>query len=86
MQQAELHMLVDGLKADFSKTNEVDRKTVADRSNMANLGALDMLAETVLEKNIASFTDKATALRGLSDELGEITDFVETLGKRSKSF
>ncbi len=84
MLQAELHSLVDGIKSDFSKPKQVDRKTVADRSNMANLAALEMLAETVMEKNPATFSDKASDLKTLSEELGEITDFGGKLGERSR--
>ena len=84
MQQVELQSLVDGLKADISKPAHLDRKTVADRSNMANLAALELLAETVMEKNPASFSQKAADLRGLSKELGEITQIVEKLGERSR--
>lgn len=84
MQQVKLHSLVTDLKADFAKPAELDRKTVAHRSNMANLAALEMLAETVMEKNPAPFSEKAADLRNLSRELGEITGFVEKLGERSK--
>ncbi|MEP3244938.1 MAG: hypothetical protein ABJN40_12325 [Sneathiella sp.] len=84
MQQAELKSLVDGLKADISKPAKFDRKTVADRANMANLAALEMLTETVAEKNAAPLTEKAGDLHGLARELGDITGFIEKLGKRSK--
>jgi len=84
MQQVELGSLVSDLKSDFSKSVKVDRKTVADRANMANLAALDMLSETVAEKNTDSFLVKARDLAGLSRELGEITGFVEELGSRAK--
>ena len=83
MQQAELKTLVDEFKTDFSTSSRLNRKTVADRSNMANLAALDLLADTVAEKNAKSLTDKARELRGLSAELGDITSFVEELGNRS---
>ncbi|MFT6558284.1 MULTISPECIES: hypothetical protein [Sneathiella] len=85
MQQAELRSLVDGLKADISKPAKLDRKTVADRANMANLAALEMLTETVAEKNTMPFKDKASDLHSLSKELGEITGFIEELGERSKN-
>ncbi len=84
MQQAELKSLVDGLKADISKPTKLDRKTVADRANMANLAALEMLTETVAEKNTAPQMEKAGDLHRLAGELGDITGFIEDLGQRAK--
>jgi len=83
MHQVELEALVSDLKSDFSKTPTMSRKTVADRANMANLAALDMLAETVAEKNSGTLLEKARSMSNLSKELGEITGIVGKLGKRS---
>ncbi|MCG8494241.1 MAG: hypothetical protein MI743_21715 [Sneathiellales bacterium] len=85
MQQAELRSLVDGLKADISKPSKLDQKTVADRANMANLAALEMLAETVAEKNTDPLDEKARDLHTLSRELGEITGVIEKLDKNRKA-
>jgi exonuclease VII large subunit len=85
MQQVELHSLVSDLKADVSASTETDRKTVADRANMANLAALDMLAETIAEKNSDTYAQKAQSLKDISREMHEITDIVENLGRRRLS-
>lgn len=84
MQQVELQSLVKGLKADFKKTTQLSRKTVADRANLANLAALEMLVETVAEKNAVPYLEKGQGLQSLAQELSEITGFVEDLGVRSK--
>ncbi|MEH6403209.1 MAG: hypothetical protein V7750_07550 [Sneathiella sp.] len=86
MQRAELGSLVKGLKADFNKTPQLNRKTVGDRANLANLAALEMLVETVAEKNAVSFSEKGRGLQNLAKELSEITGFVEDLGERNKKF
>ena len=83
MQQVELKSLVSDLKTDFSKKTRVNRKTVADRANVANIAALEMLSDTVSEKKPQSFANKAKELRSLSQELAEMTDFVQELGGRS---
>ncbi|MBL4667598.1 MAG: hypothetical protein JKY04_09480 [Sneathiella sp.] len=83
MIQAELHSLVSDFKSDFSKSPKMSRKTVADRANMANLAALDMLAETVSEKNTGTLQSKARSIGNLSRELGEITGIVGNLSKNS---
>jgi len=84
MGQVELHSLVSDFKADVSKSSKASRKNVADRANIANLAALDMLAETVAEKNTDSLTDKSKSLRGIAQELHEITEIVENLGRRAR--
>lgn len=84
MQQVELKSLVSDLKTDFSTKTRVNRKTVADRANVANIAALAMLSDTVAEKNTQSFTQKARELRSLARELGEMTDFVQELGGRTR--
>lgn len=83
MQQAEIKTLVDDFKTDFSNSSRLNRKTVADRSNITNLAALDLLADTVAEKNTKSLAEKARELQNLSSELGDITSFMEDLGQRS---
>lgn len=83
MHQAELHSLVSDLKTDCSKSPKISRKTVADRANMANLAALDMLAETVSEKKSDTWQSKARSIGMLSKELGDITGVVGNLGKNS---
>ncbi len=83
MHQLELEEIVNGLKADISRPAGLDRKTVADRANMANAAALAMLTETVAEKNDAPLAAKAADLRMLARELGDITDYIATLEQRS---
>ncbi len=84
MRQVELHSLVSDFKADVSKSTKASRKNVADRANIANLAALDMLAETVAEKNTDSLSKKARDLHSIARELHEITGIVENLGRRSR--
>ncbi|WP_169568725.1 hypothetical protein [Sneathiella limimaris] len=83
MQPVELKSLVNEFKGDFSGDASVDRKTVADRANMANSAALDMLADLVSDKNSTSFLEKGRQLHSLTAELGDITEVVEELGSRS---
>jgi hypothetical protein len=84
MQQVELKSLVSDFKTDFSKKSRVNRKTVADRANVANIAALAMLSDTVAEKNESSFLAKAKELRSLTTELGEMTDFLQDLSSRAR--
>jgi|GEM_PF-5384932 len=84
MQRAELQTLVKGLKADFEKPSQLNRKTIGDRANLANLAALEMLVETVAEKNAVPYSDKGQSLQNLAKELSEITGFVDDLGTRCK--
>ncbi len=84
MQQVELKSLVSDLKSDFSKSTRINRKTVADRANMANVAALEMLSDTVAEKNTNTFLERARNLRSLNSELNEITNILEDLGSRSQ--
>ncbi|WP_025898525.1 hypothetical protein [Sneathiella glossodoripedis] len=84
MQQVELKSLVSDFKTDFSSKSRVNRKTVADRANVANIAALAMLSDTVSEKNTDSFLAKAKEMKSLTAELGEMTDFLEDLGKRAR--
>ncbi|MBL4739634.1 MAG: hypothetical protein JKY12_01490 [Sneathiella sp.] len=84
MQQAELQSLVKGLKADFKKPTQQNRKTIGDRANLANLAALEMLVETVAEKNAVSFSEKGDSLQNLAKELSELTGFIDDLGERYK--
>ncbi len=84
MQQVELKSLVSDFKTDFSKKSRVNRKTVADRANVANIAALAMLSDTVAEKSEGSFLSKAKELKSLTAELGEMTDFLQELGSRAR--
>jgi hypothetical protein len=84
MGQPELSTFVTGLKTDIKQGNKLDRKTVADRSNMANMSALDFLLEMAdAKKEASSSIENARDMFHLADELHEITEFFDNSGAYS---
>ncbi len=79
MGQPDLDTYVTGLKTDVKQGSQLDRKTVADRANMANMSALDFLLDMAdAKKEVSSSTDAARDMFHLADELHEITDFFDS--------
>jgi hypothetical protein len=77
MRQLELASIVNGLKSEFSKAAVLDRKSVADRANGANLAALDMMLDGCeTEMEVTGPLEQARALRSLAHELQGITGII----------
>ena len=78
MGQPELSTYVTGLKTDVKQASQLDRKTVAERANMANISALDFLLDiTDVKKTPIASQDAARDMFHLADELNEIADFFD---------
>ena len=82
MRQQELASMFSGLKSEFSKTSGLDRKSMGERANSANLAALDMLLDGC-EPDVPTATlDQARSFGALANELQEITGIIGDLAAR----
>lgn len=78
MGQPDLSAYVTEFKTDVKQGTELDSKTVAERSNMANMSALDFLLDMSDVKTGSPVTqDAARDMFHLADELNEITEFFD---------
>ncbi|MBO0334478.1 hypothetical protein J0X12_12690 [Sneathiella sp. CAU 1612] len=83
MRQQELTSLVEGLKSEFSKAPRLNRKSIADRANGANIAALDLILETTsTEQEGPATREQAQTLKALSHEFKEISGILGGLRTR----
>jgi len=83
MRQQELASIVDDLKSEFSKAPRLNRKSIADRANNANLAALDLILDGADgQQDGPSTREQARTLKALSNEFTEIGDVISGLAPR----
>jgi|TARA_R110002072_G_scaffold34317_2_gene102792 hypothetical protein len=83
MRQQDLTAIVEGLKAEFSNSPRLNRKSVADRATAANLAALDLMLESSdADKGAPARRENAKTLKALSHEFVDVSTAIRSLSAR----